>query len=81
MNMLKALRSKRMKRRRLLIWNPKNITNKMLAANNAIVASVNTTIPILRIIILCFKRRHNSDVTIIAPERSPDHIPKPNAGK
>ena len=81
MNMLKALRSKRMKIRRLLIWNPKNITNKMLAPNNAIVASVNTTIPILRIIILCFRRRHNSDVTIIVPERSPDHIPKPVTDK
>ena len=81
MNMLKALRSKRMKIRRLLIWNPKNITNKMLAANNAIVASVNTTIPILRIIILCFRRRHNSDVTITTPERSPDNIPKPVTDK
>ena len=79
--MLKALRSKRMKKGRLLIWNPKNITNKMLVANNAIVASVNTTIPILRIIILCFRRRHNSDVTIIVPERSPDNIPKPVTDK
>lgn len=79
--MLKALRSKRMKIRRLLIWNPKNFTNKMLAPNNAIVESVNTTIPILRIIILCFRRRHNSDVTIIVPERSPDNIPKPVTDK
>ncbi len=81
MYMLKALRSKSMKIRRLLIWNPKNITNKMLAANKAIEAIINTTIPILRIILLCFRRRHNSDVIIIVPERSPDHIPKPVTDK
>jgi hypothetical protein len=79
--MLNAFRSKRMKRRRLLIWNPKNITNKMLAANNAIEATVYTTIPIMRIILLCFRRRHNSDVTITTPERSPDNIPKPVTDK
>ena len=79
--MLKALRSKSMKIRRLLIWNPKNITNKMLAANKAIEAIINTTLPILRIILLCFRRRHNSDVTIIAQERSTDHIPKPDTDK
>ena len=79
--MLNTFRSKRMKRRRLLIWNPQNNTNKMLATNNAIVATVNTTIPILCIILLCFKRRHNSDVTITTPERIPDNIPKPDTDK
>jgi len=79
--MLKTLRSKRMKIRRLKIWNPKNNTNKMLPTNNAIEAIINTTIPIMRIILLCFRRRHNSDVTITTPERSPDNIPKPVTDK
>jgi hypothetical protein len=70
-----------MKRRRLLIWNPKNNTIKRLKTNNAIVASVNTTIPIQRIVLLCFKRRHNSDVTMTTPERSTGHIPKPDTNK
>ena len=79
--MLNTFRSKRMKRRRLGIWNPKNNTNKRLKTNNAIVASVNTTIPILRIVLLCFKRRHISDVTMTTPERIPVHIPQPNTDK
>jgi hypothetical protein len=70
-----------MKRRRLLIWNPKNNTNKLSATNNAIVATENTTIPILCIILLCFKRRHNSDVTITTQERIPGSIPNPDTDK